>query len=257
MASSAAARRWVVASARARITSAWVASGGSRDRRPRRPVTSCPFSQIGPIIRRCSAPGWPLRSSRSWGRAGSRAGAGRRRTPCGGAAGKHRGNHGDQQPGQGAPGCSSSLVQPRAAPAEAQVARRLVATIESIVLRNLVQHEAGRPSSAYQNRALVYAVRFSLRLSTAAHGRRRVMRSVSRPTRCAIASCAAEDRPAAPHARHATRAAAGHPTRADCSQEHVPPHTSHGAANAARSRSARTCRNPDDASRRNKAMPPP
>ena len=121
--------------------------GDRKDHRSQRLVTRTPLSQMAPQSAARAHPPWPLRSHRRWARAGSvlrnptarpfhrssrgRIAAGKRSEPRG--RGRHVVHH---------------IVQSRAAPAKAEIARRLVADHGVHRADDLEEHETGQPAPA-------------------------------------------------------------------------------------------------------------
>ena len=165
--------------------SADVASGGSDGSPIQRSVTCTPLSQIGPTIRRSSAPAvaaslqpeFGPSSSACWRRPT------RPRLPPR-VAGQHRGQRGDDQPRQPRRHVVHHVVEPRAAPAEPQIARRLVADHRVHRADDLEEDESGQAAEHVPEHRAHEAVGEVLAeaLDGRAPARRPSMRSVSRPT---------------------------------------------------------------------------
>ena len=169
----------------------------------------------GAPARRRSRP----RSSRSSGQAAARAAKADSPRLAARTGREQRGEAGNHQPGQSRRHEVHHVVEPRAAPAEAQVARRLVADHRVHRAHDLEQHEPGQPASTYQNTGLTKpSVRFSLRLSTAARRQAPAsIRSVSRPTSALTAARAPRQVAArGPPTRSARRGAADRRAPAGC-----------------------------------------
>ena len=144
MASSAARTPVTAISRRARTRSPRLDAGGSSGRPIHTSVTSVPRSQIGPTSRRRSAPAAAASLQPEFGpgrtaccRSPTRSAS----TPR--AAGDDERRDRQQQPGEPRRHVVHHVVEPRAGPAETQVARRAVADHRVERRRDLEQHEAG------------------------------------------------------------------------------------------------------------------
>ena len=203
-------------SAIARTTSEPVESGGSFGSPIQRSVTRTPLSQIGPTMRRSARRPSRPRSSRSWARAAARAAPGRRATlSCPTTRAATSATRHDHEPGQPRRHVVHHVVEPRAAPAEAQIARRLVADHRVHRADDLEQHEPRQPAEHVPehraDEAVGQVLAEALDRGAPAGGAVHAI-GVAADERAHGAARARRDRRAAPPTRSARRGAARSPS---------------------------------------------